>query len=275
MSFTVAVTDTDGDRTAGGNLVIGITDDAPVAIADTDTVAAGQTAAETGNVISGAGTTSGAADVQGADGALQVVSVAAGGSAAAVNASTGATIAGAFGVLTLHANGSYSYARATGLPGGNHSDTFTYTTQDADGSQSTATLTIAVADSSPGDITVPPPDAGETTVFEAGLPARTTGGVAEPAGSNPVAPVTTDEGTISFTSLALGLAKLGFCGAPISGSLTHARICQNGLRNRVVDRKRCSPSFAPYHGDEQNNGGVAQWKFHSTSGYKTSVHVSL
>ena len=36
VNFAVAVTDVDGDRTAGGNLVIAINDDAPVAVADTD-----------------------------------------------------------------------------------------------------------------------------------------------------------------------------------------------------------------------------------------------
>jgi VCBS repeat-containing protein len=200
VNFAVAVTDLDGDRTPGGNLTITIADDAPLAIADTDAVLAGQLTAETGNVLTGVGTASGVADVQGADGSLQVLSVAIGNTAVAVNPAGNATIAGAFGTLTLAANGSYSYARANGVPGGNnHSDTFTYTMQDADGSQSTATLTIAVADSSPGNITIPPPDAAETTVFEAGLPARVIGGLNEPAGSNPL-DQTTAAGTIDFTS---------------------------------------------------------------------------
>src|SRR5262245_34724032 len=71
VNFAVAITDADGDRTPGGNLTITITDDAPVAVADADAVAAGQLTAETGNVLTGAGTTSGAAsaDIQGADGA--------------------------------------------------------------------------------------------------------------------------------------------------------------------------------------------------------------
>ena len=42
---------------------------------------------------------------------------------------------------------------------------------------------------------------GVTAVFEAGLPARTVGGVDEPAGSNPLASTSTDPGIITFTSL--------------------------------------------------------------------------
>src|SRR5262249_9998854 len=49
-SLAVLVTDKDGDA-AGGNLVINIVDDGPVALADTDSVAGGQAAAETGNVL--------------------------------------------------------------------------------------------------------------------------------------------------------------------------------------------------------------------------------
>ena len=200
-SFAVAVTDADGDRVQGGDLTISIVDDAPVAVADTDAVAAGQTTAETGNVLTGAGTTSGAADILGADGAAAggaVVGVALGTIATPVSGGVGLAIAGAFGTLTLNADGSYSYAH-NGTPGGG-TDVFTYTIRDADGSQSTATLTLTVADSSPDGIEVPGPDRGETTVFEAGLPARTVGGVTEPAGSNPAAPTTTDTGSITFTS---------------------------------------------------------------------------
>src|SRR5262249_19607153 len=60
-SFAVVVTDADGDSAPAGNLVINIVDDVPTARADTDATAAGQFTAESGNVISGVGTTSGAA----------------------------------------------------------------------------------------------------------------------------------------------------------------------------------------------------------------------
>ena len=197
VNFAVAVTDVDGDRTAGGNLVIAINDDAPVAVADTDLVVAGQTVAESGNVLTGVGTTSGAADVLGADGAAgggAVVGVVLGTSGTPVSGGVGAAIAGAFGTLTLNADGSYSYVH-TGMAGGG-TDSFTYTIKDADGSISTATLTIAVADSSPGGISIPGAGGADTQVFEAGLGPR--GG--EPAGSNSAAP-TTAVGTITFTSV--------------------------------------------------------------------------
>jgi hypothetical protein len=59
-----------------------------------------------------------------------------------------------------------------------------------------------VADSSPGRISIPAPGGADTQtqVFEAGLPARTIAGIAEPAGSNPAEPTTTQTGTITFTS---------------------------------------------------------------------------
>ena len=69
--FTVVVTDRDGD-TATATLTIDVVDDVPTARADTDAVAAGSFAPEAGNVLTGAGTTSGAAgaDTPGADDAV-------------------------------------------------------------------------------------------------------------------------------------------------------------------------------------------------------------
>ena len=85
----------------------------------------GQTTAETGNVVTGIGTTSGVADVSGADGGLTVVGVAAGDVPGGTNASTvGVAITGAFGTLTLNADGSYSYTH-TGVVGGG-TDVFAY-----------------------------------------------------------------------------------------------------------------------------------------------------
>jgi len=52
----------------------------------------------------------------------------------------GTTVNGQYGQLTINADGSYSYSRSAGTPGG-VSDVFTYTLTDADGDASTATLT--------------------------------------------------------------------------------------------------------------------------------------
>ena len=152
-SFAVVVTDKDGDSNPPVSLVISIVDDAPVARADTDTIA-GQTMAATGNVLTGVGTASGPgnADVPGADGGVTIVGVAPGNGAGGISpGSVGIAIAGAFGTLTLNADGSYNYVHAVG--GG--ADVFTYTIQDADGTLSHTTLTISLADSAPGDIVIP------------------------------------------------------------------------------------------------------------------------
>ena len=140
VSFPVTVIDLDGDR-ADDTLNIRIIDDAPTAVADTDTIAGGSNAPATGNVITDA-EGDGGADTRGADGAT--VTAIAGAAAGTV----GGTTAGTYGVLTLGVDGSYSYARNSGSPG-NVSDVFTYTITDADGDTSIATLTISIQDDRP------------------------------------------------------------------------------------------------------------------------------
>ncbi|HEY0625756.1 MAG TPA: VCBS domain-containing protein [Allosphingosinicella sp.] len=192
-NFTVVITDTDG-QTAQATLVIAIVDDAPTARADTDGVAAGSYGPATGNVVTGSGTTSGTAgaDTAGADGV--VVSGARAGSTAAFTSVSGATtIIGQYGVLTINADGSYSYVRNAGTPGG-VSDLFSYQLTDGDGDTSTATLTIAIGDSSAVVIV---PTVGEGTVVdESGLPPR---GI-EPPGSESETNVETTAGTITYTA---------------------------------------------------------------------------
>ena len=73
-------------------------------------------------------------------------------------------IQGAFGKLTLAADGSYSYTRDPGTAGG-ADDVFTYTIKDGDGDLSHTTLTISVGNSTPTD-TIPAPGGATTTVFE-------------------------------------------------------------------------------------------------------------
>jgi hypothetical protein len=197
-SFAVVVTDRDGHSNPPGNLVISIVDDVPVARADTDAITPGQMTPETGNVLTGAGTTSGVADVQGADGGMSVVGVAAGnGPGGAAPGTVGVAISGAHGALTLLANGSYSYVHAVG--GG--TDVFTYTVRDSDGSLAHATLTMLLGNSAPGNFVIPAPGLAETQAFEAGLLAAR--GPGESAGSragDPAFPTTTQTGTITFTS---------------------------------------------------------------------------
>src|SRR5262245_10515903 len=116
-SFAVVVTDPQGDTNPSANLVIRIMDDAPVARPDSDTLTPGQSTAD-GNVLTGAGTTSGLADMQGADGGVTVVGVAAGnGPGGAAPGTVGVAIVGAHGTLTLNADGSYRCLATRG--GGN------------------------------------------------------------------------------------------------------------------------------------------------------------
>ncbi|MGX9146813.1 hypothetical protein, partial [Mesorhizobium sp. 128a] len=121
-NFSITVTDVDGDS-ASTTFAVAIIDDVPTAIADTDSIAAGQFGPATGNVLVGgtdavdANTTDGVADTKGADGAA-VVGVQAGNTNAAVdNAATlGVEIQGTYGKLTLAADGTYSYVRDAGTP---------------------------------------------------------------------------------------------------------------------------------------------------------------
>ena len=205
--FVVTVTDLDGD-VASARLTINIADDVPTARNDTDSVAGGTFGPEVGNVLSGAGTTSGAAgaDTLGADGAaISGFRAGASGNFVAV----GTTINGQYGTLTLGANGSYSYVRNVNTPGG-VSDVFTYQLTDGDGDASTATLTINIGDA-PNRITFVPGIGDGTIVREPHLPSR--GG--EPSGSqfdgNPEA----TSGTISFTSPD-GVARVTVSGVTIN-----------------------------------------------------------
>ncbi|RWB80670.1 MAG: RTX toxin, partial [Mesorhizobium sp.] len=144
-NMTVTVTDTDGDASSG-TLSVQIVDDVPTANLDTNSIASGQFGPVSGNVL--------ANDVIGADGpattspAGGIVGVVAGTTAGGEDANVGTVIQGTYGKLTLNADGSYSYTRDAGTPGG-HDDVFTYTIKDGDGDLSHTTLTISIGDSTP------------------------------------------------------------------------------------------------------------------------------
>ena len=163
--FTVVVTDDDGD-TATATLTVSIVDDVPTARNDTDTLGADELTAD-GNVMTGVGTTSGAAgvDTVGADDAL-VTGVHQGTTGAFTAVSgAGVTINGQYGTLTIFADGSYEYVRNPEAPD-NVTEVFTYQLTDGDGDTSTATLTITIP-----NLNEPPIVRGSTTnVSEEGLP---------------------------------------------------------------------------------------------------------
>ncbi|MER8983108.1 hypothetical protein NKH97_30075, partial [Mesorhizobium sp. M0870] len=201
-NFTITVTDVDGD-TASTTFAVAIVDDVPTAHADTDSIAAGQFGPATGNVLAGgtdagdANATDGVADTKGADGAT-VVGVQAGNTNTDVdNAATlNAPIQGSYGTLTLLADGSYSYVRAAGTPGGVN-DVFTYTIKDGDGDTSHTTLTISIGNSTPviTDLT-PEATGGDVVVNEAALNIGTPGG----PGSDPASTAEAGAGTFTVSS---------------------------------------------------------------------------
>ena len=144
-TFTYQVTDANGNTTTS-TITIDVTDDIPTAVADINSVVEG--AIVTGNVL-----TDGTDDVFGADGAAPtggVTGVAAGSNTSLpVSGGVGAPVNGSFGVLTLNANGSYSYdGNPNVVPPAGATDTFVYTITDGDGDTSTVTLTITLTNSS-------------------------------------------------------------------------------------------------------------------------------
>ena len=143
--------------------MINIVDDVPTAELDTDTVPSGSHDAVTGNVMDN--------DTEGADGATvtQVVPTTAATAAVAVAESGDTTIIGKYGVLTISADGSYSYQRDADSPG-DVEDVFTYTLTDGDNDTDTATLTISIGNATPTITDLTPSTAGgDATVYEKAL----------------------------------------------------------------------------------------------------------
>ena len=104
-------------------------------------------------------------------------------------------------------------------------------------------------------VTIPSPGGPATNVFEAGLGARGS----EPAGSHagqPSFPTTTKTGAISFC----------FCCATICGGFAHAGVCQDSLRNGVIDRKPSSQRFIPCHRQERKCRKDREMKFQTGIG---------
>ena len=143
-SIDVEITDGDGN-TSTVTVNVDITDDGPVASADTGSVVEGATL----SVSAGSGVL--ANDLSGADGfaTTTLVGVAAGSdTSSAVSGGVGSGVAGTYGTLTLSADGSYTYlATADAVLSGNETDVFVYTVEDSDGDVSTTTLTISVSNS--------------------------------------------------------------------------------------------------------------------------------
>ena len=151
-SFEFVLTDDDGD-VATDTLVLDILDDGPIARDDFDRVVEGATT--DGNVLTGAdgndpdgSPDASEADTVGADGALvsSVSSVNESSASQSVAGTDATVVQGAYGVLTIFADGSYSYASDPNAPEG-AVDVFTYEITDGDGDTDQAELSITVTDS--------------------------------------------------------------------------------------------------------------------------------
>lgn len=138
------------------------TGSAPTARADVDALPAGSFGPANGNVITGAGTTSGASGADSvADAPAKIVEVHGAGGPTA-SAANGFQATGQFGVLNMDAQGNFNYVRNAGTPDGAQ-DVFGYTLADRDGSTSSTTLTIdigrvndALAQAAQGIVNLPP-----------------------------------------------------------------------------------------------------------------------
>lgn len=169
-----------GGNTVTDTLIIQIIDDVTTANADTNSVDEGLTTAAsttTGNVFA-AGSASDVADRIGADVPVNPVTAF---SFGANNGTVGSPLNGAYGSLTLNANGSYTYSLDNTNPavnalliGDTLQETFNYTITDADGDTSTTTLTITINGITDSTPEITPIDdngveIGQATVFEKGL----------------------------------------------------------------------------------------------------------
>jgi VCBS repeat-containing protein len=209
--FQITATDKDGDKSTG-DIVIAIVDDVPTAKADADVV--NQAAGEhtTGNVVTGIGDkdSSLVADVNGADGPVAVVGVAAGDTGKASDTGAGADIQGTYGTLHLNGDGTYTYTVGAGGMVQGKDDVFTYTIQDKDGDTSTTTLTISSSKTPDIKHETPGAHPGEVDVYEAGLPAGSKDGPTD----------TTATGTFLIDSHGEGFQSLNVGGKdiPLNGA---------------------------------------------------------
>ncbi|WP_300973034.1 DUF5801 repeats-in-toxin domain-containing protein [Sphingomonas sp. LHG3406-1] len=206
VALNYTVTDQDGD-TASGSLNIRFNDDTPVAVSDSDVIAAGSYGPALGNVITGEGTVAGAAgaDSPGADGGSVVAVTGFGGSAdSSFDDEGNLVVNGQYGTLTIKADGSYSYARAQGTPGG-VTDSFTYTLRDGDGDATTAQLVINIGNNTPR-IDAPNVDSPGTLVNEKGLSGTRGAGESEGSGEEaaPGGNGDTSESTSGIISIGQG-----------------------------------------------------------------------
>lgn len=208
----VVVTDSDGDS---GSAVIRveITDDVPVAYDDMNSLTE-VAESVSGNVLDN--------DESGADGWRTDAD----GNIAAVVLSGSAD--GTYGMLTLNADGSYTYTRnETGVPDDGASDTFTYIAYDADGDAVEKTLTITIENTDP---TAPGGEGHTLTVTLSD--AKTAGGNTDTVSQS----VDLFDGPEAFTSAVFGSTEniVVSGGESFTWSLSDGKLIGTGTESGAV-----------------------------------------
>ena len=187
------------------------------ALDDANAIGSGEYGPVTGNVL--------ANDTQGADGAVVTGVAGTGGSGSA-----GVSVQGEYGVLTVNADGSYSYVRDAGTPGG-VSDTFDYTITDGDGDTASAQLVIGIAD---GGVTLDLPVAGEagTQVLEEGLDAGGSAAGSDGEFTQGTIAFSAEDGPASVTIGGVAVTAVGQVFTGSFGTLTVTSIADGAIGYR-------------------------------------------
>lgn len=209
-TFSVAVTDSDGDPAPAGSLTITIVDDVPHAVAGS-----ALTVLETASVTTGVNLL--ANDVRGADGAtVTSVNFNDGTGTHAIAASGITTLTTVNGTYTFQADGSWTFDPVINSVNSNTTGNFTYTITDGDGDTSSALQTVNIINAN----TSPTAGSQSIVVDEDGL----AGGITTAQSGDVAGAVTTVSGTlihnyngdgaatsnaISFTSTGAVLDSLG------------------------------------------------------------------
>lgn len=209
-TFSVGVTDADGDAAPAGSLTITIVDDVPHAVAD-----AALTVLETAGATAGVNLL--ANDARGADGATVTgVNFNDGGGLHAIAASGVTTLTTANGTYTFQADGTWTFDPLVNPANSNTTGNFTYVITDGDGDTSSALQTVNITNAN----STPTAGSQSITVDEDGL----AGGIAATQPGDVTGAATTVSGTlihdyngdgaaasnaISFTSTGAVLDSLG------------------------------------------------------------------
>jgi T1SS-143 domain-containing protein len=143
LNFTYTAKDADGDAVQG-IITIHVLDDAPVAVADTNSIPDGGVTA-TGDLV--------ANDQLSNDTPNTLQSVSFNNITKAFTSPDGTDaggkyvlLNGTYGQIKVYESGKYTYTYDTANHSGNHTEKFTYTLQDSDGDHSSTTLTIDITD---------------------------------------------------------------------------------------------------------------------------------